>query len=594
MKNIATLLAFAAGVCPLSFAAISVWQQQQATQVRVEGHVYEPAKLEPTDERVRQLKLPQGFQIARFAELSNPRMMAVADDGAIYVSQRDPGTLVMLRDTDNDGVADVQRVVAEKQGAHGVAIHNGKLYLATVKEVFVADIKPDGALSEMKALITDLPDGGQHPNRTLAVGPDGMLYITVGSTCNACRETNEEHATILRARLDGGERRVFASGLRNTLGFGWHPATRRLFGLDHGIDWLGDNEQAEELNEIVDGARYGWPYVYADGKISAHPKPPKEFTPEMWKRMSREPLLLYTPHSAPMQMVFYAGAMFPDEFRNDAFAPMRGSWNRNPPSGYEVVRIRFDQKGQPAQIEPFITGFLIKGGAPEGKDGHFARLAGIAVARDGALLISDDANGVIYRVSYGAVASASADQQQIFPRMITGSLPGMPAAATITVTSKSFQPNGAIPEEHSAYGQDRSPALSWLGVPKNAKSLVLMVEDPDAASPKPFAHWLIANIPPNVTELPASLPKQDRLTQFGGAMQGANNMSVIGWFGPRPPAGDPPHHYHFQVFALDTTLDLKPGFNRQALLAAMKGRVLAKGEVVGVYERKQDEQSARR
>jgi Raf kinase inhibitor-like YbhB/YbcL family protein len=561
-------------------------QSRNATTENVNGHVYEPAKMEPTDERINQLKLPDGFHISKFAALSNPRMMAVADDGTIYVTQREPGTLVCLRDTDNDGIADVQKVVAEKKMLHGITIHRGKMYLVTVKEVFVADIKSDGTLGEMRTIINDLPDGGQHPNRTLAVGPDEMLYVTVGSTCNTCNETNPESATVLRATLDGKQRNVYATGLRNTIGFGWHPVSKKMYGMDHGIDWLGDNEQHEELNELVANTRYGWPFVYDDGKTVAHPQPPKDFTKEMWARMSKNPALLYTPHSAPMQMVFYTGNQFPAQYRNDAFVAMRGSWNRNPPSGYEIVRVRFDKSGTPASIEPFITGFLIKGEAPEGKDAIFGRPVGLAIAKDGSLLVGDDTNNIIYRVYAGADRNRRAGERKMYPQVISFNLPETQAAASITVNSKAFKPNSPIPDEHSDYGQKRSPQLSWSGVPEAAKSLVLMVEDPDALSPKPFVHWLVINIPPTVNSLPASLPNSEMLAAILGAMQGATNTSAIGYYGPHPPAGEPPHHYHFQVFALDTMLQLPSGFNRQALLDAIKGHVLAKGELVGTYQRK--------
>jgi Raf kinase inhibitor-like YbhB/YbcL family protein len=593
MKTALTVLCLSI-TCLLSGLSPTVAQDKQAIVTHIEGNVYEPQKLEPTDERIGQLKLPPGFRIARFAELSNPRMMAVAPDGTVYISQREPGTLVMLRDVNSDGIADVQKVVAQKQMLHGVAVHDGTIYLATVKEIFAAPIKPDGTLGDLQMLVDDLPDGGQHPNRTLAVGPDGMLYVTVGSSCNVCRETNNEHATILRLNLQTLQRTIYASGLRNTLGFGWHPGSQRLYGMDHGIDWLGDNEQQEELNELVEGGRYGWPYVYADSKLVAHPQPPKEFTKEMWAQMSKEPTLLYTPHSAPMQMAFYTGSQFPDEYRNNAFVAMRGSWNRQPPSGYEVVRVHFDQRGTPVHIEPFLSGFLVSGGASDGKDGHFARLAGLAVAKDGALLVGDDTNGVIYRVSYEKPAqSRTADgthtPHHAFPRVITSQLPNLQGTARLTVTAPSFAPNAPIPPEHSAYEQNVSPALAWSDVPKQAKSLVLMVEDADATSPKPFVHWLMANMPPTVTALPTGLPDTERPAPLGNALQGANHMSQIGWFGPKPPAGEPPHHYHFQVFALDTTLQLPSGFNRQALLDAMRGHVLASGEVVGTFQREQAE-----
>jgi Raf kinase inhibitor-like YbhB/YbcL family protein len=571
-----TLFTFFSSAMPIP----ALQQGKKANMASLEGHVYEPKKLEPSDERVSRLKVPAGFTINKFALLTNPRMIAVGNDGTVYVTQREPGTLSMLKDLDNDGIADVQKVIAEKNGLHGVAVYQNKIYLATVKEVFVAPLNSDGSLGTLQMLIDDLPDGGQHPNRTLAVGPDNLLYISVGSTCNTCKETNEEHATILRAGLDGRNRKVYASGLRNTIGYGWHPQSKRFYGFDHGIDWLGDEEQPEEFNELAEGAKYGWPFVYAKSKIYPHGEPPPGYTKEMWAKMSKEPLLLYTPHSAPMQMVFYTAAQFPAEYHNDAFVAMRGSWNRNPPSGYEIARVRFDKSGAALGVEPFISGFLARDGA-SGEYAQFARLAGLAVAKDGALLVSDDTNNVIYRVAY-----KSAKPGELAPPVITSELSGFASApSTIRVKSEAFANNGAIPSPHSAYGENRSPALNWSGAPGGTKSFVLIMEDPDALSPKPFAHWLVANIPATVTGLPASLPPGDRVGSIAGAKQGAANTGANGYYGPRPPAGDPPHHYHFQVFALDTTLKLDPGFNRHSLLKAMKGHVLAKGEIIGTYQR---------
>jgi Raf kinase inhibitor-like YbhB/YbcL family protein len=431
-------------------------------------------------------------------------------------------------------------------------------------------------------IIGDLPTGGQHPNRTLAV-KDGKLYITVGSTCNACDETDAELATILTTDLNGQNRKIYVSGLRNTIGFGWHPVSGKMFGMDHGIDMLGDNDQEEELNEIVEGAKYGWAYVYSTGKLNPHNVVPKPLglTNEDWAKQSRNPTLLYTPHAAPMQMAFNTGAMFPAEYKNDAFVAMRGSWNRIPPSGYEVARIRFDQSGNPTKIEPFLTGFLVKGGAPDGKDAHFARIAGLAMMRDGSMLVTDDTNNIIYRVSYS--------RNQMPPIMMRDNismlLPETAAArGQITVKSSAFANMGMIPDKHSDYFQDISPELSWSGMPKNAKSLVLMMEDPDG-SLKPVTHWIMANISPNVTGLPENVMKTEK---YGDAMQGVNNTGKVGYYGPKPPPTDKPHNYHFQIFALDTKLNLPSGFNRQALLDAMKGRVIAKGEVVGMYQRRPD------
>lgn len=566
----------------LSICGQTAFSQKTRELRTIEGSYNDTATIAPTNQRIKTLKLPAGFSVAKFAEIANPRMLAVSNDGTVYVSQRTPGTLSMLKDTNGDGVADITKVVAERKQMHGVFVDGNKIYLATVKEVYVADIKSDGSLGELKMLIDDLPDAGQHPNRTLAV-KNGKIWITVGSTCNACDESTAEAATILTTDLNGKNRQIYASGLRNTIGFGWHPVSNKLFGMDHGIDMLGDNDQEEELNEIIQGKKYGWAYVYSTAKLNPHNLVPKELglTNADWAKQSENPVLLYTPHAAPMQMAFNTGNMFPAEYKNDAFVAMRGSWNRVPPSGYEVVRIRFDQSGNPTKIEPFLTGFLVKGGAPDGKDAHFARISGLAMMKDGSMLVTDDTNNIIYRVSY--------NQNQMPPIMSRDDISmklseTANAPATIQVKSTAFSNMGMLADKYSAYFQDVSPEISWTGVPQNAKSLVLMMEDPDA-SLKPVTHWLVANISPNVTGFPENVQKTEK---YGDAMQGANQNGKMGYYGPMPPPADKPHGYHFQIFALDKKLNLPSGYNRQALLDAMKGHVIAKGETVGMYQRKPD------
>lgn len=565
----------------VSFHAQTALSQKNVKNVTIADNYHDTATIPRTEARIQSLKMPANFQIAKFGEVENPRMIAVAQNGTVYVTQRMPGALVMFKDLNGDGVADAQKVILEKKLLHGLAIDGGKMYLISVREVYVADIKSDGSLGELRTIINDLPDAGQHPNRTIAVR-GGKLYISVGSTCNACDESNAENATMLVADLNGQNRRIFASGLRNTIGFGWHPVSGKMFGMDHGIDSLGDNDQEEELNELIDGKKYGWAYAYGMGKTHPHVQvpPPLGLTNEDWAKQSVNPLLGYTPHAAPMQMAFYTGAMFPAEYKNDAFVAMRGSWNRNPPSGYEVVRVRFDQSGNPKSIEPFITGFLVKGGAPDGKDAHFARLAGVAMMPDGSMLVSDDKNNTIYRVAYNQKTMPPPRENISLLLPETANAP-----ATITVKSASFADMGMIPDKHSNYFQDASPALSWSGVPSNTKSIVVMLEDPDA-NVKPTVHWLAANISPTMTGLPENMMKVE---MANGVIQGANATGKVGYFGPRPPREDPPHKYHFQVFALDTTLNLPSGYNRGALLDAMKGHVIAKGEIVGMYERRPDE-----
>ena len=573
LKIAATL--FASGLAAAALA------QQKPEQATLGGNVYRPVPVPVTKER--NPRVPAGFTARPYAAVAKARILALGPDGTVYVSQRDPGQLVALKDDDGDGRADTQRVVLRRPDLHGIAISGGRLYIATIREVLVADLQPTGDVGPLKLLADDLPDAGQHPNRTLAVGPDGKIYLSVGSTCNSCAERNHESATIVRFAPDGGERTVFASGLRNTIGFGWHPVSRRMWGLDHGIDWLGDDDQKEELNELLENQRYGWPWVYADGRINPAQEPPNGYTKEEWARLSEQPALLHTAHSAPMQMAFYDGTQFPKEYRGDAFAAFHGSWNRGTPSGYEVVRIRFDPSGAATAIEPFVTDFLVKDAAPGGGDGVVGRPVGVAVAKDGALLVGDDANGVIWRVAHDT-AKAARDRSQV-----TSSLPESASAkGTIAVRSTAFGPDAPLPDRHSDYTGGDSPDLSWSGVPLTAKSVVLIAEDPDAVSPKPFAHWMIANLPPTTTELPAGLSKEGRLPALGGAVQGGTHAGSIGYYGPRPPAGDAPHRYHFQVFALDHTLTLAPGFTREALLDAIDGQVLAKGALVGTYQRKED------
>ncbi|WP_460635300.1 PQQ-dependent sugar dehydrogenase [Larkinella harenae] len=371
---------------------------KEPTSASIQGNVFEPALVDATNERVAQLKLPAGFGIAKFADqLVKPRMLAVGSSGDVYVTSREEGKVRLLRDTNGDGKADVNQEVASLKAVHGITIHANKMYLVTIKELYRADINSDGTLGAPQLLINDLPDGGQHPNRTLAFGPDGYMYITVGSTCNACAEPNAEHATILRADADGKNRKIYASGLRNTIGFGWHPETKELWGLDHGIDWLGDEQQKEELNQIKEGAFYGWPYIYGDGNYNPHPRPMGDTTYAQILAKTTLPSLSYEAHAAPMGMIFYTGSGaaggFPAEYQHDAFATMRGSWNRMQPAGYKVVRIHFEN-GKPARVDDFVTGFLV-----DNNRAQFGRPVGIATMPDGSLLFTDDNNGVVYRVS---------------------------------------------------------------------------------------------------------------------------------------------------------------------------------------------------
>ncbi|QCF26813.1 YbhB/YbcL family Raf kinase inhibitor-like protein [Hydrocarboniclastica marina] len=589
------------------------FEDPSSVDVQITAHVVEPKAVEPPANLADRVKLPAGFQIEVFADkLINPRMLAMADNGAVYVTRRSVGDVLMLRDNDGDGQADQREVVASRPQMHGIAVQGSTMYLVTVNELYRADIGRNGTLGELELLLDDLPDAGQHPNRTLVVGPDGKLYLSVGSTCNACGESNIENATMLQVEPDGSKRSIYASGLRNTIGFGFHPVTGELFGMDHGIDWLGDNVQHEELNHILKGEQYGWPYIYADSRHNPQDQPPGDISMDTWAEQSREPVGYYTPHAAPMQLAFYTADQFPEAYHGDAFVAMRGSWNRKPPSGYEVVRVLFDEAGKPTGFEPFLTGFLSEkneeqASGPGPTWTQTARLAGVTVANDGALLVSDDSNGIIYRISYTGEAASGADASpgaftnsdganvRVSPGAAAGTLAERPAELShelvnatdtdLNLKSPAFEHDASIPQKFGAEGENISPPLSWEKGPEGTESYVIFMEDPGVSKKPPFVHWLVYNLPPDVNQLREGIPAAPLLADPKGTLQGQNDRGALGYFGPRPPKGQPAHSYHFQVMALDTTLELPFGATRAELLEAVEGHVLARGGLVGTFKR---------
>jgi glucose/arabinose dehydrogenase len=379
-------------------ASCTVQKPDDLQKVQVQVHTVVPAERKPSNEfAVRLITLP-GFKVNVYAEgLENPRMIAVGEDDRLYITLKKAGKVVSLKDNNGDGRADDQKEIASGlKDVHGITIRNNKIYLATPTELYDADLHSNGNITTPRKLLNDLPDGGQHPNRTMAFGPDGKLYVSVGSTCNACKEPNKEHATMLVMDADGKNRKVFAKGLRNTVGFDWHPQTKELWGWDHGSDMRGDNIPPEELNKIEEGKDYGWPFVWGNREIDrVMAQAPDDKTKEEYARETEPAVLTYTAHSAPMAFKFYNGNQFPAEYRNTAFMAFRGSWNRNPPSGYKIANVRFNADGRPVEVRDFITGFLSSNGTEQ-----FGRLAGVAVGNDGSLYFTDDHNGIVYKVTY--------------------------------------------------------------------------------------------------------------------------------------------------------------------------------------------------
>jgi len=341
------------------------------------------------------LKVPAGWEVSLAASgLGKPRMLYTSPEGNIYVTRRDGGDVLMLQDKDGDNkFENLVTVLADFKGVHGITMKDGWMYLANSNEVKRYPVKPDGMLDVPKGelLIKDLPDGGQHPNRTLDFGPDGMLYISVGSLCNDCKESDKETAVMLQVDPKNWSRKLYASGLRNTIGFDWHPQTKEMWGIDNGGDTKGSDWPPEEVNQIKQGADYGFPYAYGKREVDKSREDPAGNTKEAVVKNTEPSVLELTPHMAPIAFKFFkAASNVPADWAGDGLVAWHGSWNAEKPVGFKVQRIHFEN-GKAVKAEDFLTGFL------QGES-RFGRPAGITITKNGVVYISDDASGNIYAV----------------------------------------------------------------------------------------------------------------------------------------------------------------------------------------------------
>ena len=319
--------------------------------------------------------------------------MTIGPDGKLYVSIPRRGWVVRLSDSNGDGKADrVSRVARDLDRPHGLAFWQGKLYIAGTEKIWRVDrFHQRGAGSRVSTIVDKLADGGRgHWTRTILFGGDGKLYVSVGSSCNVCKEKDPRRAAIVRYNPDGTGEEIFATGLRNSVGITWHPATHELWGTDNGRDWLGDDHPPDEINIIRQGKNYGWPYCVGN-RI-----PDPDYGSRERCRRTEAPVTTFPAHSAPLGLTFYTGKHFPQEYRGDIFVALHGSWNRSKKTGYKVVRVRFD-KGRPKHVEDFATGWLRY---EKGKEVVWGRPVDLVVAPDGSLFLSDDYAGFIYRISY--------------------------------------------------------------------------------------------------------------------------------------------------------------------------------------------------
>ena len=349
--------------------------------------------------RLDEIELPAGFKVDVFASgIDLARSLAQSPSGTVFVGTgglRASEVVHALVDEDGDGKADRRYQVASGLNRpNGVAFHDGDLYVAEISRV----LRYDDIESRLEAppepvvVTADLPDKRHHGWKFIRFGPDGKLYVPVGAPCNICDE-GDPFAAILRLDDDGGYE-VVARGVRNTVGFDWHPGTGELWFTDNGRDMMGDNVPPDELNVLTeDGQHFGYPYCHGQGIADPEfgdKRPCAELVP---------PAIDLGPHVGAIGMRFYRGDAFPERYRGQIFIAEHGSWNRSEKIGYRVMVVHLGADGRPSEYEEFATGWLQDGAS-------WGRPVDVMERADGSLLVSDDLRGVIYRISYDAAAAA--------------------------------------------------------------------------------------------------------------------------------------------------------------------------------------------
>ncbi len=335
---------------------------------------------------INNVEVPPGFVIEEYADVPNARSLALGDQGTLFVSNR-KGRSVYAVVENADGSTRTIELLRDMSTPNGIAFHDGDLFVAQTDRVFRYAVIEENldAVPEAEVVEVNLPSDRRHGWRYIAFGPDDKLYISIGAPCNVCDEFG--YAQIIRMNADGSERETFASGIRNSVGFTWHPMTDELWFTDNGRDMMGDDIPPCELNHAPRaGLHFGFPYCHGGDILDPRFGEGREC------ENYRPPVQKLGPHVAPLGVKFYTGDMFPAEYRNQVFIAEHGSWNRSKKIGYRVTLVRLDGN-RAVSYEPFAFGWL-QGQSVSG------RPVDLVVKEDGSLLVSDDLAGKIYRISY--------------------------------------------------------------------------------------------------------------------------------------------------------------------------------------------------
>jgi glucose/arabinose dehydrogenase len=378
---------------PVAAAPAPAWQQGRSAAQASSPLAPHAGKLTVTpaaDIPLNNLKLPPGFKVELWSEgTPGVRAMSRGDSGKIYAGTRGLGRVYEITDS---GGKRTSRVLVDKLNQPATAMHKGSLYVMAIDKVLRYDgieSNPSVQPVDMTAVFK-LPKEQHHNWKYLRFGPDGKLYVPFGAPCNICELPSPEYAQIRRYNPDGSGMEVIATGVRNTMGFDWHPVTKELWFTNHSRDWMGDDSPEDSLNRLgKTGQNFGFPYchngVLPDQDIKKA-NPCEGVTPAAQQMGG---------HSAVMGLQFYTGNMFPPEYRNAMFVARKGSWNRTVKNGYDVVMVKADPDGKNAKVTPFVTGFL----NPQ-TQAFWGRPAYLLQMPDGSLLLSDEQLGAIYRISY--------------------------------------------------------------------------------------------------------------------------------------------------------------------------------------------------